>query len=818
MNLALLAKRQASHVTLAWTFLLLSLLSFSAIPARCGEIVAAAGFSGPQTTIRYSMWGGQLELDNAKKICAEFVALHPEIRIDVSVYPWGDYWQKVQTQTASGLAPDVLAMTSTNLGIWSDRGALLPLDKLVAQSGIKMTDYRKVAVDNCTWNGKLAGFPLEIPTLALVYNADKLEQAGIPESEWPSPEKAMPWDKFLALCRQLTLRQKDGTYVQYGMAASSTDINTSLANSLYGAHIYDHLIDPSTINVDGNQSFIKGWEDVYKNEYADRVIMPPLAYSAASNGQSSPSGALESDYAMCTAGPWDVRDLESSHVHFRFGVMPKGPFAYQGVGTNCAGIFSGSRHPNEAWKFVQFLGSLAPERILGSSLKGIPSLTAASDSMLKNQYGAPDCQAFYNGLPASEPGVIVKDNTLTNPANSWIQTLEQGIEQEYDTRYRVLTTSGQPATDAQYATFVAGMQTYIDQAVTASMKDYQLQMDESFALVKPVTYGPGTTVVGPAIFLGLIVAGLIAYFVFARKTNREGKVQAGKNQKLGLLFISPWLVGFVFFGVGPLLASIALSFTNWNMIKPPGWIGMGNYSSLPGDPYFIIGLKRTFLYALVSIPISVMGGLITAGLLTARIKGSDIFKAIIYFPAMFTGAEAAVLWLNIFNKDHGVLNNILSSLHFATFDWLDEAHIFWSVIFMSSFWIGGAMIICYAGMKQIPVALYEAADIEGANFMQQFFRITVPLLSPVILFLVIVGTIGAFQIFTPALFFSGGANMIGQPGDSLRYYSVLIYDQAFNSLHMGKACCLALILFAVIFVVTMGQMAISRRFVYSDLD
>ena len=135
---------------------------------------------------------------------------------------------------------------------------------------------------------------------------------------------------------------------------------------------------------------------------------------------------------------------------------------------------------------------------------------------------------------------------------------------------------------------------------------------------------------------------------------------------------------------------------------------------------------------------------------------------------------------------------------------------------MNLFWIGGAMIIYYAGMKQIPASLYEAAEIDGAGPVRRFFSITIPMLSPVILFMVVMTTIGSFQVFTPALFFATDSTQIGSPGDALRFYSVNIYDEAFNNLHMGKACSWAVVLFIIIFFITMLQISLSKRFVHSE--
>jgi multiple sugar transport system permease protein len=270
------------------------------------------------------------------------------------------------------------------------------------------------------------------------------------------------------------------------------------------------------------------------------------------------------------------------------------------------------------------------------------------------------------------------------------------------------------------------------------------------------------------------------------------------------------------FSLGPIVSAVLLSFTNWNMISSPHWVGAQNYLDLPSDSRFLIGIKNTFAYAACVIPISLIGGLTTAGLLTARIRRSSFFKAIIYFPALFTGAETAVLWVNMLNKDHGVLNSILGWLGISPVDWMDSHHAFFSVIMMNFFWIGSAMLIYYAGMKQIPESLYEAAELDGASFVRRFVQITIPLLSPVILFMVVITTIGAFQVFTPALFFANDSTSIGSPDDALRFYAVNIYDKAFNNLQMGAACSYAIVLFLIIFVITVIQLKLAKRFVYSE--
>ena len=159
--------------------------------AFAGEIVESASCDGPQTTIRYAMWGGASEVEYSRAICRRFVERHPEVRVEVSVYPWGQYWAKLQTQAASGLAPDVMSLYAEAMGVWIARGALRPLDDFVAQSGIDLNDYHQAAIDNCVWDGRLYCMPMEIPLRTVIYSLDRFEQAGIPREQWPRPDEAM---------------------------------------------------------------------------------------------------------------------------------------------------------------------------------------------------------------------------------------------------------------------------------------------------------------------------------------------------------------------------------------------------------------------------------------------------------------------------------------------------------------------------------------------------------------------------------------------------------------------------------------------------
>ena len=777
-----------------------------------GEIVENPDFAGPKTTIRYALWGGADEVATSRELARQFVAANPSVRVDVGVYPWGQYWAKLQTQMASGLAPDVMQFYSGSFGVWVARGALMPLDELAKSSGYQFGDFFPVTIANCRWNSRLYALPTDIAGWSVVYSTDLMEQSGIPKSQWPKSNESMSWDDFQSLAKRLTLRNPDGSIAQYGMSAGQNWNLTMLGKD--GGDIVDRPVNPTRSTVIGNEKLAKSLIHLFRSEYADVTTLGPKPLSAGAFTVNSDSLLLNPKIAMGTTGPWALRQLKEAGVHFRTTPVPHGDAHHALINVNSVSIFSGCQHPAEAWKFVQFLASESVSRERAARLGGMPPRKSAVSAFLANNYAIPGGEAFIHDLSVASPALTVEVTSITKARDDWLTATEEAIASEYGRR---LAGLAKPITPADHDRFVASMNTFIERQIRDGLPKLDAALTTAINENRP---RPTTFLVSTALpivaLLGLIgLAGLYLWGVSKEQGNPASKPNL-RTTKGGVLFLSPWLIGLTCFVVGPILASLLLSFTNWNMISSPQWVGFQHYLDLAGDTRFLTGIRVTLTYAAIVIPISLAGGLFTAGLLTTGIRGADFFKALIYFPALFTGAETAVLWTNMLNKEHGVLNYLLSLVGVTGPDWMDSGHAFYSVILMNVFWVGGAMIVYYAGMKQIPPALFEAADLDGASAARKFRSITIPMLSPVILFMVVMTTIGSFQVFTPALFFAGSSTEIGAPGDALRFYAVNIYDKAFNNLQMGHACCYAIILFLIIFAITYTQLRLAKRFVHTE--
>lgn len=279
------------------------------------------------------------------------------------------------------------------------------------------------------------------------------------------------------------------------------------------------------------------------------------------------------------------------------------------------------------------------------------------------------------------------------------------------------------------------------------------------------------------------------------------------------LFLAPWLLGFVLFTIGPILASAALSFTQYDIVTPPRAIGVANYHDLfASDRLFGVSLYNTGYYVLFFVPLQIALSLALALLLNLQVHGIPIYRTLFYIPSIVPAVANSILWIWIFQPQWGLLNYGLSLLGIEGPLWLSS--IEWSkpsLILMSLWGSGGAMIIFLAGLQGIPQHLYEAAELDGANRWRRFWHVTIPMLTPTTFFVLVLGVIGSFQVFTQAYIMTGGG-----PANSTLFYMLYLYRRAFVFQNMGYASAMAWILFVIIFLLTVVQFAAARRWVYYE--
>jgi multiple sugar transport system permease protein len=285
----------------------------------------------------------------------------------------------------------------------------------------------------------------------------------------------------------------------------------------------------------------------------------------------------------------------------------------------------------------------------------------------------------------------------------------------------------------------------------------------------------------------------------------------------GYLFISPWLLGFIVFFLGPIIASFLISFTSWNIVGAPEWVGLANYQTIfTSDDRFLKAIQVTLTYSIFYLPLEVICGIGLAVLMNQKLRGIGIFRTLFYMPYVVPQVAAALVWVWMLNARYGVVNTVLSWIGITGPNWLGNPNFVMPSFIIIALWgVGGSAVIYLAGLQNIPATFYEAATVDGANGVQKFFRITLPLLSPTIFFQVVLGLIGVFQTFTPAFIAAGTS---GGPLQSGLFYMLYLYNRGFVTLRMGYASALAWILTVFILIVTVLVLRSSRYWVYYESD
>jgi multiple sugar transport system permease protein len=312
-----------------------------------------------------------------------------------------------------------------------------------------------------------------------------------------------------------------------------------------------------------------------------------------------------------------------------------------------------------------------------------------------------------------------------------------------------------------------------------------------------------------------VVAAFLQQKAEMLMNSTSNKRQRNRQNGVALLFLTPWFIGLIFLTIGPMIASLYLSFTDYSILAKPSWIGLLNYKTLfTADPLFLTSMKVTFIYVFVSVPLKLIFALFVALLLNKGMKGLGIYRTIYYVPSLLGGSVAiAMLWRKMLGGD-GLLNQLL--LHFGIHapDWVSNPkYALYAIVLLSVWQFGSSMIIFLSGLKQIPAEFYEASAVDGARPVRQFFAITLPILSPVIFFNLVMQIITSFQSFTQAFVISNGT---GGPINSTLMYSLYLYKKGFSFFQMGYASAMAWVLVIVIAILTVFVFQSSRAWVHYE--
>ncbi len=794
-------------------------------------IIAPFMLVHPEEEVTLYYWGNELDFFSSE-VVRDFEHLYdgvknkPKIRVvmgqSASINKTDDP-QRLLCAVAGGDPPDVVFFDRFAVAEWASRGAFLCLQEFYERDLREKPDdpytlreeyFFKPCWEESHYNGKLYAIPCDTDNRALYYNIDLLEKyaeqlKAIGCVDPDDPTKVGPprtWEQLKKAAIIMTEKDERGNIKQIGFIPN-------YGNSWL--YIYSWLNGGEFMSPDGRTCTINSQEVVEALAFMSEIYD---AMGGAEKVTAFESSMVVGDIdpfvagkvAMKIDGDFALIPIANSRRSMRFGVVPPpAPEGKKRVGWSGGFAYvipATAKHPEEAWLFIKYLVSKRAveirnnaemEKVKGSGAIFIPRMSARKDitEWVMEHY-------LY-----SDPTV---EETFKNAMRTFVAMMPEA-------RYRPVTPVGQLLWNEHIRSMWEGIYKkydpdYIKNAKIALDRAQTVVQKELDRIYNPKSYPTlsWTPIVAGYVITIIIIIFIITYILFKRA---EAKGYFRREYYAGYFFASPWFIGFLIFGGGPLFFSLIMSCCQYDVLSPPKWVGLENYRFMFSDPLFYKSLWNT-IYMTLGVPLGMVVSLGIALLLQREWRGMATYRTLFYLPAIMPGVAASILWLWIFNPQEGMMNAILAELGIQGPIWLQDPK--WSkpaLILMGVWSSGGSMIIWLAGLKTIPVQLYEAAEIDGAGPIRKFFYITLPMLSPYILFNLIMGFIGTFQIFTQAFIMTRGG-----PIDSTLFYAYYLFNNGFQYLRMGYASALAWVLFAIILILTIMQLKVSQKWVYYERE
>ncbi len=782
-------------------------------------------------TIYY--WGGEWDT-LALEVIQDFESRHdgndgkPAIRVimgQTATLNHVDDPQRLLTAIAGGDPPDVVWFNRYAVGGMASRGAFVSLQPfldrdLKERPDDPLTLRPEYFFPSCwadvTYESEVYAIPADTDNRAMYYNkdifdkhADKLIAIGCVDPDGPTrPGPPRDWDQLKRCAEVLTERDDHGKLQRVGFIPN-------FGNSWL--YLYSWLNGGRFLSEDGRTCTLGARENVEALVYMTEVYDLMGGAEEVSAFQTSLQGGdldpfLSGKIAMRIDGDGFLNTIANQRRDLRFGVvLTPAPKGKKSLGWSAGWswiIPRGARHPEEGWEFIKQLASRRAYEIRADAQRQaaraggnifIPWFSTRKDitewALDHYLYSDPTIdtkfkdamRVFFGGMAFSEHLPITPVGELLWTAQ--VRALDGGIYKRYDT---------------------ANIERNAQIALDTNAAIVQKELDRIYH-PKPYPTLSWTPVLWSYAAL-VLLAGAAMYVHFARKSHAHGFFR--RESYAGYFFATPWFLGFIIFGGGPFFFSMLMSLCQYDILSAPKFVGIENYKAMfTDDPLFYKSLANTVFMAL-GIPLGMAVSLGIAVLLNYEIKGMAVYRTFFYLPAIMPAVAASILWVWIFNPHEGILNALLGKVGIAGPAWLQNQH--WSkpaLILMGLWGAGGGMIVWLAGLKGIPQHLYEAAEIDGAGRMRKFVNVTLPMLSPYILFNLVMGLIGTFQIFTQAYIMTQGG-----PVDSTLFYAYLLFNNAFRYMKMGYASALAWVLFAIVLVLTLIQLRLSKTWVHYESD
>jgi len=771
-----------------------------------------AGSPGKPGRTELVIWGAWRS-EGWTKAFAKFEEMHPGVQLVVSTAAGRMDEQKLMCAIAGGSPPDVINQDRFSVSGWAAREAFLPLDDLIrrdqnARWPVRPADYYPACWDEAVYEGRVYAIPMNTDDRVLFYNEDMLRREGYvnPDGTIRVPRT---WEDLREYAVRLTKRDETGRITQIGFIP----IYGNSWLYLYGWQNGGEFMSPDgrTCTLDdprivGALKWVTGVYDALGG-----VQQVDAFSSSFQGGELDPF--ITGKVALMVNGNWVLNTIATYKPNLNFGVAPapvpawrleaaaKDPSLPPYI-TWCGGfswaIPQGAKHPDLAWEFIRWMSSEDAAIIMNDA---------------EYRYNRSRGRLYVPGLAANQKINEVIFARYAPQSERLRKAFRLCMDLMPHSRYRPVTPVGQllwdehaRATDlARYHSLPAAG------AARSGARKVQEQLD---LLYRKKVYPDLDTGAVTAVLAALGGAGILAFAAGAWRYVRRRHGPDRREAVVGYAFLAPWAIGFVILTAGPILASLVLSFCEYDVLHPVKFVGLDNYLQLPRDPIFWKSLVNT-LWMVAAVPLGMAVGLGVALLLNMEVRGQRFYRTVYYLPAIVPIVASSVLWLWVLHPEFGLVNITLQDLFGLTGPkWLQDQN--WSkpaLILMGLWGAGAGMIIWLAGLKGIPRELYEAAEIDGAGRVSRFLHITWPMLTPYIFFNLVMGIIGAFQIFTNAYIMTDGT---GGPVDSTLFYVFALFNQAFRYFKMGYASALAWVLFVIILALTLVNWKLRKMWVVTE--
>lgn len=796
----------------------------------CLSQLGAADNIKPKTDL--NLWGVAIGADDkgVEAVIREFERLNPDIVVrSLSMGAGGMNPQKLLTSIVGRVPPDVINQDRFTISDWASRGAFRSLDDLIERD--RRTDpdtprreqYYPAVWNEGSYGGKVYAIPTDADNRALYWNraifrahADKLRAAGLDPERPPRT-----WSELLAYSKVLTEYQPDGTLKLAGFMPN-------FGNSWL--YMYAFQMNASFMSADGKTCTL----DTPASEKALQFIVD--GYNAVGGYQKAKdfeSGFLQlandafitGKVAMKIDGDWILNAISRYGPNLDFATAPppvpddryfrRGDFVHEKdryvtwVGGFSLAIPTGARHVEAAWRYVKFATSTRARLLL-----------AKAQQAWERHRGREYIPKEAGSLEANE--ALFR---LYKPADEkFASALRVHIDLMPAARIRPATFVGQHLWDEHVKALenAAYGRMSPKQALVEGQAVVQHELDAFYAKSShPIIPSWIPTTIFSVLFVGVVAT---LHTLYRRKALQR---LARNEARWAYLFLSPWVIGFVVFTLGPMLASLWFSFSQYDVLSEPRWVGLQNYIDLGTTEKANVAkaFSNAAYLGAVGVPLGLLTGLAVALLLNAAVRGMRFYRAVFYMPAIVPIVASAILWSWLLAADpnKGLINAVWKStiqpwLGADAPGWINaEAWAKPALILMGMWGAGSGMILWLAGLKGVPSSLYEAASIDGASPKQQFFAVTLPQLSPIIFFNMVMGFIGALQEFDRIYIMKPVDGPVG-PGDSLLMPVFHLFQNAFGYFKMGYASAVAWAIFGAILLLTLFQFKLAPRWVHYEAD